>query len=189
MRPAAACLLVAFASAGAAAMAQAAGDPVDRPRAAAAPASATVADSWVFSETTSPLDYSPVAIATATGRGAPDGSGMKLSIACRGGNTSLVLATPGALPAGERYTVSYAVDGGPPTVVAAAAPSATGIALGADVPRLLVSLPARGEIVFRIVGGRGGTSEGRYSLAALKAARERMAVSCKWPAKPDTTRK
>jgi hypothetical protein len=189
MRPAAACLLVAFASAGAAAMAQAAGDPVDRPRAVSGTASTAAADSWVFSETTSPLDYSPVAIATATDRGAPDGSGMKFSIACRSGNASLVLTAPGVLSAGERYTVSYAIDGGSPTVVAAAAPSATGIALGADVPRLLASLPAQGEIAFRIVSGRGGVSEGRYSLAALKATRERMAASCKWPVKPDTTRK
>ena len=46
---------------------------------------------------------------------------MKLSIACRGGNTSLVLIAPGALPAGEGYAVSYAVDGGSPTTLAAAA--------------------------------------------------------------------
>jgi hypothetical protein len=115
---------------------------------------------------------------------------MKLSIACRGGNTSLALTVPGVLPAGERYTVSYAVDGGAPTTLAAAtAPFGTGVTLGADVVRLLVSLPAQGEIAFRIVGRQGGTSEGRYSLAGLKTTRERMAVSCKWPIKPDTTRK
>jgi len=147
-------------------------------------------DSWIFSETTSPIDYSPVVIAFATANGAPDGSGMKLSIACRCGNTSLVLTAPGVLPAGERYTVSYAVDGGSPTTLAAAAaPFGAGLAIGADVVRLLVSLPAEGEIAFRIVGRQGGTLEGRYSLASLKTTRERMAVSCKWPIKPDTTRK
>ena len=115
---------------------------------------------------------------------------MKLSIACRSGNTSLVLSGPGVLPAGEGYTVSYAIDGGlPTTLAAAAAPSGTGMVLGGDVVRLLVSLPAQGEIAFRIVGRQGVMLEGRYSLAGLRTTRERMAVSCKWPIKPDTTRK
>jgi hypothetical protein len=144
-------------------------------------------DNWVVSETTSPIDYSPVVIATATARGAPDGSGMKLSIACRGGTTSLVLGSPNALPAADGYSVSYAVDGGSATtLVATATPSGTGMALGGDVVDMLVSLPPQGEIAFRIVGRRGVTLEGRYSLASLKATRERMAVSCRWPLKPDT---
>jgi len=219
MKRAAACLLIALTSAGAPALAQAAGDPVDKLRACSsltesekatclggipreiAPASArsravsgsestATLDSWIFSETTSPIDYSPVVVAFAMASGAPDGSGMKLSIACRGGNTSLVLIAPGALPAGEGYTVSYIVDGGSPTTLAAAAaPFGTGMALGIDVVRFLVLLPAQGEIVFRIVGRQGGTLEGRYSLAGLKTTRERMAVSCKWPIKPETMRK
>lgn len=218
MKPAAACLLVTLASAGASAMAQAAGDPMDRLRACStlAPAErmkclevlsreitpepartpsasgsegAATLENWVVSETTSPLDYSPVVIATATARGAADGSGMKLSIACRGGTTSLVLSGTGALPAGDAYAVSYSVDGGAPTKLAAAAtPAGTGMALGGDVVRLLVSLPAHGEIAFRIAGRQGVTLEGRYSLAGLKTTRERLAVSCRWPVKPDTPR-
>jgi hypothetical protein len=219
MKPAAACLLVALASAGAPAMAQGAGDPMGklqacssltdaerakcldrlsrenapesaRPPTASGSESTATPDSWIFSETTSPIDYSPIVIAFTTANGAPDGSGMKLSIACRGGNTSLALTAPGVLPAGERYTVSYAVDGGSPTTLAAAAaPVGAGLVLGADIVRLLVSLPAQGEIAFRIVGRQGGTLEGRYSLASLKTTRERMAVSCKWPVKPDTRQK
>ena len=219
MKRAAACLLIALSSAGAPALAQAAGDPVDklracssltesekakclgrlpreiapepaRSRAVSGSEGTAILDSWIFSETTSPIDYSPVVVATATARVASNGSVMKLSIACRGGNTSMVLIAPGALPAGESYTVSYIVDGGSPTTLAAAAaPFGTGMALGVDVVRFLVLLPAQGEIVFRIVGRQGGKLEGRYSLAGLKTTRERMAVSCKWPIKPETMRK
>jgi hypothetical protein len=219
MKPAAACLLIALASVSTPAMAQAAGDPLDklracsgltdaekakcldryareiapesaRPRTAAGSEGTATLDSWIFSETTSPIDYSPVVVASAIAGGAQDGSGMKLSIACRGGNKSLALTGPGVLPAGESYTVSYAVDGGPPTTLTAAAtPSGTGMAVGGDVVRLLASLPAQGEIAFRIAGRQGGKLEGRYSLAGLKTTRERMAVSCKWPIKPDTTQK
>jgi hypothetical protein len=198
-------------------MAQAAGDPMDklracsslahaekmkcldllsreiapesaRPRTSSGSEGTATPESWIVSETTSPIDYSPVVTATATARGTPDGSVMKLSIACRGGKTSLVLSGPGA--SGEAYAVFYAVDGGSPTTLAAApAPSAMGMVLGGDVVHFLVSLPAQGEIAFRIAGRQGVTLEGRYSLAGLKTTRERMAISCRWPRKPDTPQK
>ena len=215
MKSASACLVVAFALGDASAMAQAAGDPMDKLRACSTlsqaermkcldllsrePESArrrtpsssegtATPESWIVSETTSPIDYSPVVIATATARGAPDGSIMKLSIACRGGKTSLVLS--GHAAPGEGHAVFYAVDGGSPTTLAAApAPSAMGMSIGGDVVRLLGSLPAQGEIAFRIADRQGVPLEGRYSLAGLKATRERIAVACRWPLKPETPRK
>jgi hypothetical protein len=219
MKSATAGLLVALALVDASAMAQATGDPMDRLRTCSTlsqaermkcldllsreigpeparlrPASGSegtaTPENWVVSETTSPIDYSPVVVATATARVASDGSVMKLSIACRGGTTSLMLGGPSALPAGDGYALSYAVDGGSPTTLAAvAAPSGTGMALGGDVVHFLVSLPPQGEIAFRIVGRHDVTLEGRYSLAGLKITCERMAVSCRWPRKPDAPRK
>ena len=216
MKSASAWLLVLLAVGSASAMAQAAGDPMDKLRAysilshaermkrldllsresAPEPALSRTSsgsegtatpESWTVSETTSPIDYSPVVIATTRARGAPDGSGMKLSIACRGGTTSLVVGSPQALPPGDGYALSYAVDGGPPTTLAATAtPPGMGMALGGDVVRLLMSLPAQGEIAFRIADRQGVKLEGRYSLAGLKTTRERMVVSCRWPRKPDT---
>jgi len=102
----------------------------------------------------------------------------------------LVLGGPSALPVSDGYAVSYAVDGGSPTTLAAtAAPSGTGMTLRGDVVHLLASLPPQGEIAFRIVGRQDVMLEGRYSLAGLKTTRERMAVSCRWPRQPDTPRK
>jgi hypothetical protein len=147
-------------------------------------------ESWIVSETTSPIDYSPVVIATTKASSAPNGSGMKLSLACRSGNTSLVLAGSSGLLAGDAYVVSYAIDGGSPkTIAAVAGPSGTGIALQGDIVGLLASLPARGEIAFRIVSRQDQTLEGRYSLTGLRETRERMAVSCRWPTRTDTMRK
>lgn len=208
MKSAIACVAVALALGCAPAMAQAIGDPMDRLRTCSTLSNAERAkcldqlsresgpegtgaqESWVVSETTSPLDYSPVVVATATASGAPDGSGMKLSIACRGGNTSFVLAGPGSLPADGGYAVSYAIDGGAPkTLVAVATPSGKGVALGGDIVGLLVSLPVRGEIAFRIVRRQDATLEGRFSLNGLNMTRERIAVSCRWPPRPDTARR
>jgi len=161
-----------------------------RPRTSSGSADTATQDNWIVSETTSPIDYSLLVIASATARSRPDAPGMKLSIACRGGATSLLLGGPGGLPTGDGYVVSYAVDKGSPTaLVATTAPSGTGMAIGGDVIRLLMSLPPVGEIAFRIVSRQNVMLEGRYSLASLKSTRERMAVSCRWPLTPDAPRK
>jgi hypothetical protein len=146
----------------------------------AAPA-APAADDWIVSETTSPLDYSPVAIASASSAG-PDGSAMQFSIQCRGGGTELVISGPTLTRRGEDHVVSYVVNDGQPVVVAAGTPAAgTGVAIRGDVVRLLASLPDRGDIAFRVTTRQGAALEGRYALAALKIVRDRLALPCKWP--------
>lgn len=161
------------------------------PQSASGTNGAATKESWVVSATTSPLDYSPVVVATATaGGGTPNASGMKLTIACRGGNVSLALSGIGALPGGDRYAVSYAVDAGSPrTLQAAPSPSGAGVVLGGDIFGLLRSLPASGEIFFRIVAGQNMTLEGRYSLAGLTTTREHMAAACRWPTTTEVPRK
>lgn len=204
MRIVAACSAV-LALSGAAAIAQAAGDPVDKLRAcsalppsertecldklareiapssdrstaASAPAAPSGADRWLVSETTSPLDYSPVVVATAVAA-----TSLKLSIACRSSGLSLVIDAPGLALGDEVPVVSYAVNNAQPAVVAGKrAASGTGITVAVDVVRLLTSLPVQGDIVFRVTGRQSAEVEGRYSLAGLKALRERLAVACKW---------
>lgn len=157
--------------------------PSSPPAASLAPGAAPSADHWIVSETTSPLDYTPVAVATASSGGGPDGATMQLSIQCRGGRTDLVIGGPALALRGENQVVSYAVDDGPPVVVAAgAAASGTGLAVRGDVVRLLASLPDRGDVAFRVANRQGSALEGRYALAALKVLLARLAVPCKWPA-------
>jgi hypothetical protein len=210
MKAAAICLTFAFGLASSAAPAQGAGDameqlracsllaPVERldcldrlshdispPPAAASSTSAVApaANNWIVSQTTSPLDYTPVAIATASSRAGPDGATMQLSIQCRGGRTELVIGDPALALRAEDHVVSYAVNDSQPAVVAAgAAASGTGVALKGDVVRLLASLPDHGDVAFRVTNRQGATLEGRYALAGLKTLLARLAVPCKWPA-------
>ena len=157
--------------------------PPPRPAASSTSAVAPAADNWIVSETTSPVDYSPVAIATASASDGPDGSPLQLSIQCRGGRTDLVIGDPSLTLRAEDYVVSYAVNDSQPAVVAAGtAASGTGVALRGDVVRLLASLPDRGDIAFRVANRQGATLEGRYALAGLKTLLARLAVPCKWPA-------
>jgi hypothetical protein len=139
------------------------------------------ADDWVVSETTSPLDYSPVVVATAT-YGGPGDSAVRLSIQCRGERSELVIGGPGLTRRAENYAVSYRVNDDQPVAIAAATPAAgTGVALRGDVVRLLTSLPDQGEITFRVANQGAAPLEGRYGLASLKNVLKRLAAPCRWP--------
>ena len=152
-----------------------------RPAASPAPGVVQAADNWIVSETTSPLDYTPVAIAIASFSSEPGGA-MQLSIQCRGGRTDLVIGGPAVTRRVEDYVVSYGVNDGQPVMVAVGAPAfGTGVALKGDVVRLLASLPDHGEVFFRITARQGGTLEGRYALGGLRIVLDRLAVPCKWP--------
>jgi len=161
-----------------------------RPAGSFTPEVAPPADNWVVSETTTPIDYTPVAVATATSSGGPNGDPMQLSIQCRGGRSDLVMVSPALTRRGEEYVVSYSVNDGQPVVVAAGTPaSGTGIGIRGDVVRLLASLPDRGDVAFRVSSRQGAVLEGRYALPALKSVLERLAVPCKWPAADGAPRK
>ena len=139
-------------------------------------------DNWVVSETTSPVDYTPIATATASSTGGSDGSSMQLSIHCRGGRTELVITGPTVSRSSVDYLISYRINDGQPVQLAAAAPSfGTGAAFTGDVVRLLQSLPEEGDIAVRLSTRNGAAQEGYFLLVGLKMVREKVAAACKWP--------
>ena len=201
MKTAAIPLSVAFNVAGGIAFAQGASDPVAQLRACAvmeradrleclerlsrniAPPARPVpgGDNWVVSETTSPVDYAPMVVATTFSRSGSDGPSMQLSIHCRGGRTELVVAGP-AVRSGEDYAISYRVNDDQPVQLAAGSPSfGTGAAFTGDVVRLLQSLPEEGDIAVRLSTRTGAAQEGHFFLGGLKVVREKVAAACKWP--------
>lgn len=163
-----------------------AGDVSRAARLAAVPSAvprAPAVPDWVVSETTSPLDYSPVAIATASYDGGVDAAALKLSVECRGGRTDMVMSGPALTRRGDEYIVSYRVDDGQPAMVATGSPvSGAGVAVRGDSVSLMAALPDRGVIAFRVADRQGAVLEGRYALAGLKTMLKRMAGPCKWPA-------
>jgi hypothetical protein len=140
------------------------------------------AGNWIVSETTSPVDYTPIITATTSSHGGPNDHPMQLSIRCRTGRTELVVAGPVFPRNGKDYAISYRIDNSQPVQLAGAQPSSgTGVAFTGDVVRLLQSLPEQGELAIRAVSRTGAAQEGHFSLGGLKAARERLATVCKWP--------
>jgi hypothetical protein len=140
------------------------------------------ADNWIVSETTSPVDYTPLVTATTFSRDGSNGSSMQLSIRCRAGRTELVVAGPAVSRSKEGYAISYRInDGAQVELPAAPSSSGTGVAFTGDVVRLLQALPEEGEVVIRLVTRTGAAQIGYFLLGGLKMVRERLAAPCKWP--------
>ncbi|KRR01724.1 hypothetical protein CQ10_19645 [Bradyrhizobium valentinum] len=139
-------------------------------------------DNWIISETTSPVDYTPIITATTFSHRGSNDYPMQLSIRCRAGRTELVVAGPVFARDGKDHAISYRIDDNQPVHVAGAPPSSgTGVAFTGDVVRLLQSLPEQGELAIRIVSRPGAAQEGLFSLGGLKLARQRLATVCRWP--------
>ena len=138
-------------------------------------------DNWVISETTSPINYAPIVIATTFSPVGSDGSWMRLSIHCRGGRTELIISGPAIARRGD-YTISYVVNDGPPVRLAAGSASfGTGAAFPGDVVSLLQALPEDGRISVRVSTRSGYAQDGRFLLSGLRTVREKLAAACKWP--------
>ncbi|WOH49723.1 hypothetical protein [Bradyrhizobium sp. sBnM-33] len=137
---------------------------------------------WIISETTSPVDYTPIITATTFSHGGSNDHPMQLSIRCRAGRTELVVSGPALSRNGKEHAISYRIDDNQPVYLAGTPPSSgTGVAFTGDVIRLLQSLPEQGEFAIRVVSRAGAAQQGHFSLGGLKVARERLATVCKWP--------
>jgi hypothetical protein len=209
MKGAALPFLSALALVGGIASAQGANDPAvplracslmesaDRPEcleksSRAAPPSLQLAlagDGWIVSETTSPIDYSPIATATTASRNAAGGPAMQLTIRCRGGRTELAVTGPAITGRSDNYFITYRVNGGQSVQLAGATPAfGDGVAFKGDVVALLQSLPADGVLALRLLPLSGNELDGIFSLNGLETLRTRIGATCKWPhaiAKPN----
>jgi len=159
-------------------------DKAPRPIAPAHQA-ASKADNWIVSQTTSPVDYSPVATATTSSHDGAAESAMKLSIRCRRGRTELIVAGPRISGRGDDYAIFYRVNDGQQVQIAAAPPaSGAGVAFGGDVIRLLQSLPDDGSLSVHLAPRTGAALDGTFSLGGLEAVLAKMATVCRWRPHP-----
>jgi hypothetical protein len=137
---------------------------------------------WIVSETTSPVDYSPIINATTTSQGGSSGSVMKLSIRCRGGRTELLLEGPDISGRGNDYSISLRTNNDPPlqfaTIARASGPA---LAIGGDVVRLLQSLPDKGALAVHVSSRTGIDRDAVFPLGGLAKVRAKMTSACKWP--------
>jgi hypothetical protein len=159
------------------------------PKAADVPVRPT-GTNWVVSETTSPIDYSPLVTALIGSTSPVKDAPTTLVIRCRGQHTELLVRTEGTWRA-SRYgeiQVGYQINDQPAVRLPWAASGYGKIAsYKGEVVGLLQSLPEGARLKIDVLDGPGLSHEATFQLAGLDAVRKKIAVACKWAPVADKT--
>jgi hypothetical protein len=143
------------------------------------------ADYWTIAETTSPVDYSPLVVASTISLSTSDRAPSVLTISCRGGRTEVAVTRRDVSHPGQyvgSVTVAYQINSQPAIEQRwAAAKVGNGVAYSGDTVRFLRSLPDEGEFHIRVLDGRRILQEASFLLRGLDLVRDKMASACKWP--------
>jgi hypothetical protein len=136
---------------------------------------------WVVSETTSPIDYSPVATASSSAAGSAPGKDLQVAIQCRAGRSEVRLIAPGLAKPVDPLAATYTLDDGPAVPLALEAPaSGNGLAIKGDIGRWLAALPQSGTIEIKVRRQASPELAVRLSLESISEIVRRMAGPCRW---------
>jgi hypothetical protein len=138
---------------------------------------------WLVSETTSPMDFTPLLTAMTRLPSSVKHAPNTLAIRCRGGRTELLVRTGGTwrVSSAREVRVDYQINDLPPVRLAWAASADGKTAIYKDDPvGLLQALPEGARLKINVLDGPD-PSEATFPLAGLDAVREKIAAACKWP--------
>ncbi len=139
---------------------------------------------WIVSETTSPVDYTPLISAAVRLPFSVKHAPNMLAIRCRGQRTELLVRTEGtwrASRSGEVH-VDHQINDQPVVRLAwtASADGRTAIYKD-DAVGFLQSLPEDGRLKIDVIDGPGPSHEATFQLAGLDSVRQKIAAACQWP--------
>jgi hypothetical protein len=138
---------------------------------------------WIVSETTSPVDYSPLVTAVIRSTTSLQDAPNTLVIRCLGPRTEVLLRTEGTWRASRasKLQVDYQIDD-QPLVSLQWTTSADGktASYGNDAVGFLQSLPEGARLKIKVLDRAGPGPEATFQLAGLDAVRKKIAVPCKW---------
>jgi len=139
---------------------------------------------WIVSQTTSPIDYTPLITAAIRLPFSVKHAPNTLAIRCRGGRTELLVRTGGTwrVSSAREVRVDYQINDQPPVRLAWAASADGKTAIYKDDPvGLLQALPEGARLKINVLDGPDSSHEATFPLAGLDAVREKIAAACKWP--------
>jgi len=143
---------------------------------------------WVVSETTSPVDYSPLITAVIHAKSGVKDAPSTLTVRCRGLRTELQLRTEGAWRASRASKVQadYQINDQPfvrlQWTVSADGKTAS---YKDDAVGLLRSLPEGARLKIRVFDRQGPGQEATFQLTGLDSVRKKIGLACKWPPTTD----
>jgi len=144
---------------------------------------------WVVSETTSPVDYSPLITAEIHSTSSVKDAPNTLAVRCSGPRTELVLRTEGAWRASRasEVQVDYQINDQPfvrlQWTVSADGKTAS---YKDDTVELLRSLPEGARLKISVFDRQGLGQEATFQLTGLDSVRKKIGLACKWPSTAET---
>ncbi len=145
---------------------------------------------WVVSQTTSPVDYSPLITAAIRSTSSEKDALNTLTIRCRQLRTELLLRTEGTwrISRASEVQVDYQINNQSSVRLRWAA-SADGkyATYKDDAVGLLRSLPDGARLKINVFDGPGPGHDATFQLTGLDAIRKKIAVACKWAPAADKT--
>jgi hypothetical protein len=138
---------------------------------------------WIISETTSPVDYSPLITAVMRVPSIAKDAPNTLAIRCRGLRTELLVRTEGTWRASRanEVQVDYQINDQPLVRLQwAVAVDGKSASYKDDAVDLLRSLPEGGRLKINVPGGQGSGHDATFQLLGFDAVRKKIAVACKW---------
>jgi len=138
---------------------------------------------WIVSETTSPVDYSPLITAVIRSTTSVQDAPNTLTIRCIGPRTEVLLRTEGIWRASRsnKVQVDYQINDQPVVRLQWIA-SADGktASYRDDAVGFFQSLPEGARLKISVLDRTGPGHEATFQLAGLDAVRKRIAVPCQW---------
>jgi hypothetical protein len=141
------------------------------------------ATNWIVSETTSPVDFSPLVIAAVRAKSEVKDGPNALAVRCRARHTELSIRTDGAwgAPRGNEFLVDYQINDHPvvrqPWILSPDGKTAT---YKYDPVELLRSMPEGARLKVAVADKGNVRREATFELAGLSVIRQKVGTACKW---------
>jgi hypothetical protein len=138
---------------------------------------------WIVSETTSPIDYSPLVAAVLHSTSNANGGPTILAVRCRAQHTELFIRTDGAWGVPHQYDllVEYQINDRPvvrlPWILSTDGKTAT---YKYDPVELLRSMPEGATLKVAVADSGNVRREATFGLTGLSAIQEKVGTACKW---------
>ena len=139
---------------------------------------------WIVSQTTSPIDYTPLIAVAIRLPFSVKHAPTTLAMRCRGGRTEFLVRTEGTWRASRarEVQVDYQINDQPVVKLPWTVSADGRTAIYKDDPvALLQSLPEGARLKIDVRDEPGASHEATFDLAGLDAVREKIAAACKWP--------
>ena len=159
------------------------------PKSADVPARSTDAN-WVISETTSPIDYSPLVTAMIRSASQAKDAPSTLAVRCRGQHTELLVRTDGswATTRGGELRVDYQVNDRPPVGLQWILSSDGKTATYKDNPvGFLQSLPGGAHLKINAADRTSSSHEATFQINGWDVIRKKIGTAFKWARTSDKT--